>query len=484
MRAGTGGQHELFLRTLSDFAETRIATGAAAGTAAAAAPLDYGIKVLDAIHEDGAKLISIPTGNVSKLRASQPGLRVVPIVYYEPALAPRPVFSKMPKIASVSHSPKVTLKIVSAATGKPVPGADVRGFVDVANQIGDGGITTSKGEVSLALGGTKKIERLYVFPAAGYWSLIQEALKITSGLTIKLKPLTLDSSDSLRYFYGDTPLEAGADVRVAVVDTGISNHVDLQISGGENTVQGENPADFGDNGLHHGMHVAGIVAARGTPPTGIRGLAPSVTLRSYRVFGKEEKKASNFAIAKAIDRATADACDIINLSLGGGPVDEVTQDSIADARAAGCLVVCAAGNDGRKPVSFPASDSQSIAVSAMGRKKTFPASSAHVKQVGKPLGRDRNNFVAVFTNIGSEIDLIAPGVAVISTVPDGYIAWDGTSMACPAVSGVAARLLSGDASVRAMPRNQARSDAIAQLLLKSASSMGFGANYEGQGRPA
>jgi subtilisin len=235
--------------------------------------------------------------------------------------------------------------------------------------------------------------------------------------------------------------------------------------------------------MHHGTHVAGIIAARGNPPAGVRGLAPSVTLKSYRVFGKESRKAKNFAIAKAINRATEAECDIINLSLGGGPVDEATQDAIAEARAAGCLVVCAAGNDGRKPVSFPASDSQSIAVSAMGRKNTFPSFTTHCDEVIKPFGNDPKDFVAGFSNIGSEIDLIAPGVAVISTVPGGYVAMDGTSMACPAVSGTAARLLSGNALVRNMPHNQARSDAIAQLLLKGASLMGFGAKFEGQGRP-
>jgi subtilisin len=87
-------------------------------------------------------------------------------------------------------------------------------------------------------------------------------------------------------------------------------------------------------------------------------------LRSYRVFGKGTEGASNFSIAKALDQAVADGCDLINMSLGGGPHDEATHSAIATARAKGAVVIVAAGNDGRKPVSFPASDSLTLAVSA------------------------------------------------------------------------------------------------------------------------
>src|SRR5262249_1865584 len=134
-------------------------------------------------------------------------------------------------------------------------------------------------------------------------------------------PIDLGFVDCVRHFYGNAATTVGQGVKVGVVDCGVDGtHPDLRLDGGENTVVGEHPADFGDNGIHHGTHVAGIIAARGTPPAGIRGVAPDVILRSYRVFPRHvegvKDGASNFSIAKAIDRAVADGCDLINLSLG------------------------------------------------------------------------------------------------------------------------------------------------------------------------
>ena len=111
-------------------------------------------------------------------------------------------------------------------------------------------------------------------------------------------------------------------------------------------------------------------------------------------LGKVDR-ASNFAIAKAIDQAVADGCDLINMSLGGGSPDDATRSAIADARAAGTLVIVAAGNDGRKAVSFPASGPRSVAVSAMGRVGTFPVGSELEGDVlTPPVGKDKANFIA------------------------------------------------------------------------------------------
>jgi subtilisin len=437
------------------------------------------MRVLDSIHENGAKLVEMPLESVSDLRANQPGIRVVPIVHYYPQIAMPPIPQSAPQMMR-STSRSITIKVVSQENGEPVAGATVIAITDFDNRIGAQGTTSRKGEVRLSLVSTK-VERLYVYPKKNFWSILKTDVTMRSGQSFDLIPIQLEYRDALRFFYPHSSDNLGQDVKVGIIDTGIAEHPDLKIDGGVNTVPGEAPSAFGDNGEGHGTHVAGIVAARGTPPRGIRGIAPGVILRSYRVFAKNSSRASNYAIAKAIDRAVADGCDLLNLSLGGGPSDPAVRAAIADARARGTLVIAAAGNEDRSPVSFPASDSLCLAVSALGRQGTFPPDSSQIAEIGSPYGEDKKNFIARFSNFGSEIDLTGPGVGIISTVPGGYAAWDGTSMACPAVTGAAAGLMSDHPGILNSKRDQNRSDSMARAVLQAAKSLGFSAVYQGQG---
>jgi subtilisin family serine protease len=441
------------------------------------------LRVIDSIHEDGAKLVELSAQEALTLRERQPGLKLVPVVYFYPQVQRKKIEAK----AAAASGTKIRLTLVSKADGKPVAGAMVVAFSDFANRIGLNGTTNNSGSVDLAFGTmTKKLDRLYVYPRRDFWSFFKRNITIASGDKIRLLPVDLSFTDALRQFYGNSPDNAGAQVKVAVIDSGIDlHHPDLTVAGGENTVQGEQSTDFGDNGGEgHGTHVGGIIAAHGKPPTGIRGLAPAASLFSFRVFGRNADGASNFAIAKAIDRAVQTGCDIINMSLGGGDPDDATRAAMEDALSQGSLVIVASGNDDRSPVSFPASASPpAIAVSAMGRKGTFPAGTTGDDAVAKPFGADPKNFIAAFSNIGPEIDLTSTGVGIISTVPGGHLPMDGTSMATPAVSGFAARLLSGMQNILTMPRTPARANAMAQALFGTAKLMGFGPNLEGQGFP-
>lgn len=438
------------------------------------------IRVLDEIRPNGAKLVELAPQAVATLRAHRPGLRLVPIVYYRPAVLPR---AEAAAPAKKAVGAALSLRVISSADGKPVAGAMVVAFTDFEGRVGAQGTTNKSGVVKLALGAKKKkVERLYIYPGNGFWSLLRKGVALADGDAVKLAALDLAAPDELRFFYPAGSEDVGAGVTVGVVDTGVDvHHPDLRVDGGANTVPGEKPDDFGDNGAHHGTHVAGIIAARGSPPQGVRGIAPGVRLRSYRVFGKGAEGASNYAIAKAIDRAVADGCDLINMSLGGGSVDEATRAAIEDARSKGVVVLAAAGNDGRQAVSFPASDSMALAISAMGRVGTFPSSSTESGEVAPPKGADPKNFIAAFSNVGPEIDLTGPGVGIVSTVPGGYGVMSGTSMACPAATGAAARLLAGRSDLLGMPRTQARSDALVALFLQAAKAMGFGASFEGSG---
>ena len=439
------------------------------------------MRVVDSIHEDGAKLVEMTPEAMTALRAAQPGVRIVPVVYYYPAIVPRPKIEAKMKVAAAGL--KISVQVVSAVDGKGVSGLDVVAFTNFASREGAQGTSNKDGVVNLALNGaSKKIERLYVLAHHSYWSALVKAVTIKTGTKVKVEPIAFPFKDSVRHFYGEAGLAAGTGVTVGVIDTGVGPHKHLSGVTGVNTVEGESENDFEDNGDLHGTHVAGIIAARGGGGDGVRGIAPGVTLRSYRVFGKGSDGATNFAIAKAIDRAVQDGCDLINMSLAGGPQDEATHSAISDARAAGVLIFAATGNDNRSPVSFPAAESLALAVTAMGRKGTFPFGSSEFGDVAPPAGADKNDFIASFSNVGPEADICGPGVGVISTVPtDRWAVMDGTSMACPAVTGASARLLAKHPSILAMPRDAARSDAMAKAIFKAAKTLGFPSTMEGQG---
>jgi len=436
------------------------------------------MKVLDSIHSDGAKLVEMSTDDWVTLRAAQPGLRMVSVVYYRHA----EYRATIEQVATATKKAgKLTLRVVGPDK-KPIKKVQVAAFTDFESRLGAGGVTDAKGRVALNLP-SGKIERLYLYPPSGFWPGLRQNIKLTSTTDIVLTPIDLGYADCVRHFYGKSDLHEGEGVKVGVIDSGVAtNHPDLRLAGGRNTVTGENPDDFGDNGTEgHGTHVAGIIAGRGSPPTGVRGVAPGVTLMSYRVFGAKGAGAANFAIAKAIDTAVSDGCDVLNMSLGGGNPDPLTQEAIAGARARGTIVLAANGNDDRAPVSFPASDDLCLAVSAMGHKGTFPAGSEPTGSVAKPYGKDKNDFVAEFSNIGADTDVTGPGVGVISSVPAGYGVMSGTSMACPAAAGAVARLLARAPQLLALPRNQARSDAMIKAVYAATRVLGFGPAFEGKG---
>jgi subtilisin family serine protease len=438
--------------------------------------------VLDSIGEDGAKLVEMPLDAVPALRRLLPAMRFVPVCYYRTALAPRVRVTEAPSWLKAGPRPKVRIKVVSSGDGRPVPKAIVVAFTDFNGRVGAEGTTDRQGYAELALDSDKPLlDRLYVYPHMGYWGTLRMSLRLTAGTEIPLTPVDLAYEDSLRHFRGPSEETDGSGLRIGVIDTGVGPHPDLVVEGGRNTVPGEEAGDFEDNGAQHGTHVGGIIAARGRPPAGLRGVAPAAALRSYRVFGKKSESASNYAIAKAIDAAAADGCDLINMSLGGGGADEAIRGAIEDARARGALIFAAAGNEDRSPVSFPASDPLALAVSAMGRKGTFPAQATESGDVASPWGTDKKNFVAAFSNVGPEVDLTGPGVGIISTVPGGYAVMSGTSMACPAATGLAARLLAGKHDILGRARDRGRSEAMAQFILTAARPLGFGATFEGQG---
>ena len=228
------------------------------------------------------------------------------------------------------------------------------------------------------------------------------------------------------------------DADVAVIDTGISSHADLNIVGGKNCLGGS-PKNYRD-GNGHGTHVAGTIGARDNG-TGVVGVAPDVRLWAVKVLDSNGS-GSWSSIICGIDyvASRASTIEIANMSLGGnGSIgncsDGGMREAICNASRAGVTFIAAAGNESSDTVNkVPAVFPEVITVSALADFDGQPGSA------GQPSCRsDSDDTFANFSNFGRKVDLIAPGVCITSTWNDGSLSTiSGTSMAAPHVAGAAA----------------------------------------------
>lgn len=243
------------------------------------------------------------------------------------------------------------------------------------------------------------------------------------------------------------------DVVVAVVDTGVDyTHPDLAANMWVNAAEfnGSPGVDDDGNGYvddiygadtvypdgdpqddhGHGTHVAGIIAAQANNGEGGVGVAYNVQLMALKAAQYSGVLASS-DIAEAIYYAVEKGADVINMSFGGYARSQVEEDALAVAFGQAVLVA-AAGNDGKVNLPCP-----------LGRDM-YPAAYNWVLGV---MASTSGGSRASFSNYdcephdSHEYELLAPGVDVWSTLPNGqYAAWDGTSMSAPVVSGIAALL--------------------------------------------
>ena len=212
----------------------------------------------------------------------------------------------------------------------------------------------------------------------------------------------------------------GAGVTVAVIDSGIVKHPDLD-------------------------HVAGSIAAIMNNKRGIVGVAPSTKILPVRALGmcggydSDIADAMVWAAGGTVEGVPANSnpAKIINLSLGGeGTCPATYSKAITEVNKRGAILVVAAGNDGQDTSKVaPANCGGSIVVGAT----------------------DQNGKRSDFSNYGKLVDVSAPGSSIMSTVDlgttvskgAGYTEYDGTSMAAPQVAGVIALMKSVDPSLNA-----------------------------------
>lgn len=188
----------------------------------------------------------------------------------------------------------------------------------------------------------------------------------------------------------------------------------------------------------HGTHTAGTIAAIGDNGIGIRGIAPGVRIMPLKIFSDNGGGAGSGVISEAIRYAADNGARISNNSYGAsyGADGDTISSAIAYAANRDHLFIAAAGNEGR--------------LIDQGPERSYPAV-YNIDQIISVGAGDSARRRAAFSNFGvASVDVFAPGVGILSTVPGGYARFSGTSMAAPHVSGAAALLLSRDPSMSAL----------------------------------
>ncbi|MBB6599865.1 S8 family serine peptidase [Luteimonas sp. MC1825] len=295
-----------------------------------------------------------------------------------------------------------------------------------------------------------------------------------------------DTNFSQQWGFGTTPagiratqawdVTTGTGAVVAVLDTGITNHSDLNanmlpgydfiidtaVAGDGNGRDGDasDPGDYsgGYSSSWHGTHVAGTVAAVTNNGKGVAGTAFGAKVVPVRVLGRGGGYDSDIADAVIWASggtvsgvpANANPAEVINLSLGGtGTCGSAMQTAINGAVGRGTTLVIAAGNSNANTSGFS------------------PANCNNVIAVGSITSTGARSS---FSNYGALVDIAAPGSSIMSTLNSGtqgpgsesYASYSGTSMAAPHVAGVVALIQSVS--------NPAKTPAQIEALIKSTAS--------------
>ncbi len=230
---------------------------------------------------------------------------------------------------------------------------------------------------------------------------------------------------------------------VAIIDTGIDyNHPDLKANLWTNPNETKNGRDDDGNGvaddIHgynafdnngdpfdrqgHGTHVAGTIGAVGNNGEGVVGVSQNANLLAVKIFGDSGTTAA--AIIRGIQYSTKAGARITNNSWGGGAYNEGIKQAFAESPAMHFL---SAGNNGRNNDTYD----------------RFPGD-YNLPNFIRVAATDHNDELARFSNWApTTVELAAPGVNTLSTVPGGgYASKSGTSMATPHAAGAAALIVS------------------------------------------
>jgi len=373
-----------------------------------------------------------------------------------------------------------TAEFLVLGNGNPIKDAEVYLFGGLLPATG---ITDAKGRVKLSLIGetAQSLRRLYVKPRMDYWSFSQEQPDVSNSEVNVIGLRALSDWPALANFpqqqqltWGQKAMRLdqlpahyrGQGIRIAIVDSGTAtSHQDLvKITRGYDIInKTQDASSWSVDTLSHGSHCAGVIAGKDSS-WGVRGFAPEAEIHTCKLFPGGQIS----QLIEALEYCIEKQIDVVNLSLGGAEPSEALEQQIVRAKQAGVACIVAAGNSSGA-VQYPASSPNVLAVAAIGRINEFPPDSYHVQSITPQV--DANGyFAARFSCFGPEVGVCAPGVAITSSVPENnFAAWDGTSMAAPHVTGLAALVLAHHPEFQAAvgQRSAERVERLFQLIKMS-----------------
>lgn len=401
-----------------------------------------------------------------------------------------PAFQRPMLVAGAIPTSGPVLTTVIIVVGKdnmPLPDAEVYLF---GSLLPGNGVTDAQGRVTLTMFGetADSIHSLYVKPKADYWSFYQHHpdLSTDEANIVGVRPLSdwpalANFPQQQVYGWGQRAMRLdqlpgnyrGQGIKIAVIDSGAATtHQDLnKISFGFDVINKKNSPDtWNEDTVAHGSHCAGVIAGSDNP-TGIRGFAPGSEVHVCKLFPGGQISQLIDALEYCIEKQI----DVVNLSLGGIEPSEALEQQILRAKRLGIACIVAAGNSGNA-VQYPGSSPNVLAVAAIGKLNEFPSDSYHAQTLTQFIDAD-GFFSAKFTCFGPQIGVCAPGVAITSSVPkNNYAVWDGTSMAAPHITGLAALVLAHHPEFQTAfrARNSERVERLFQIIKASSRRLNLG----------
>lgn len=344
-------------------------------------------------------------------------------------------------------------------------------------------VSDSSGQASLqtdALEGAG-IHAVFVRPAADHWEryIQNPLLELGQDNVIRLSPLgrTAGSFPGERPFsWGQrimkfdriSPDWNGAGTKLGMIDSGCDNSHPLlrHIVRGIDLTQDGDPQSWRSDELGQGTHCAGIIAASAVASSDIIGSAPGSEVHVFKVVPGGHFSDLLDALGQCIERRL----DIVQIGVGGGQFSELVAQKVAEARLNGIAFITGAGNSGGA-AQFPANVPGVLTVSAVGKLGEYPQDTRHAQRALPQLIDHSGIYATNFSCWGPQVGLCAPGVAVVSTVPGGLAAWDGTAMAAAHVVGFSSLLLSHHPmlqSINYVGRAEQRASVLYDLLCAAA----------------